>query len=203
MSARYDAVAFRIEEILPKARSYSPRLLGRHRTHAVGEQWLEAAKPEVGGYITFDTDDPNGRYVPVLEYLRNYSVASMVEEELEYGYIDTMADILMNVLAVGNFHLRRRVDLRIGQGVAEQLGAPAMTLFPDDGSDPVIYIDGDVPYVACAELLAHELAHVLFPDDDHGETWKAACDMIWEDAFTLSMRATGHKPLGSELGASS
>jgi len=37
----------------------------------------------------------------------------------------------------------------------------ANTCFPDDGSEPVITIDGTVPYSASLELISHEIAHVI------------------------------------------
>lgn len=50
-----------------------------------------------------------------------------------------------------------------------------LTIFPDDGSAPIVCISAEAPISAAPELLAHELAHVATPEDrDHGEAWKAA-----------------------------
>lgn len=50
-----------------------------------------------------------------------------------------------------------------------------LTIFPDDGSTPIVCISAEAPISAAPELLAHELAHVATPEDkDHGEAWKAA-----------------------------
>lgn len=50
-----------------------------------------------------------------------------------------------------------------------------LTIFPDDGSTPIVCISAEAPVSAAPELLAHELAHVATPEDrDHGEAWKAA-----------------------------
>lgn len=53
--------------------------------------------------------------------------------------------------------------------------AYGLTIFPDDGSTPIVCISAEAPISAAPELLAHELAHVATPEDrDHGEAWKAA-----------------------------
>ena len=50
-----------------------------------------------------------------------------------------------------------------------------LTIFPDDGSTPIVCISAEAPISAAPELLAHELAHVATPEDrDHGEAWKEA-----------------------------
>ena len=54
-----------------------------------------------------------------------------------------------------------------------------LTIFPDDGSAPIVCISAEAPISAAPELLAHELAHVATPEDrDHGEAWKAAAKAI-------------------------
>lgn len=42
-----------------------------------------------------------------------------------------------------------------------QNGAKALTIFPDDGSKPVICISPNVPFGATVELLTHGLSHVI------------------------------------------
>ena len=50
-----------------------------------------------------------------------------------------------------------------------------LTIFPDDGSTPIVCISAEAPISAAPELLAHELAHVATPEDkDHGEAWQTA-----------------------------
>ena len=50
-----------------------------------------------------------------------------------------------------------------------------LTIFPDDGSAPIVCISAEAPISAAPELLAHELAHVATPEDkDHGEAWQTA-----------------------------
>lgn len=54
--------------------------------------------------------------------------------------------------------------------------AYGLTIFPDDGSTPIVCISAEAPISAAPELLAHELAHVATPEDreaardDHGGT---------------------------------
>lgn len=53
--------------------------------------------------------------------------------------------------------------------------AYGLTIFPDDGSAPIVCISAEAPISAAPELLAHELAHVAAPEDtEHGEAWQAA-----------------------------
>lgn len=62
-------------------------------------------------------------------------------------------------------------------GLCDESGNRAfgLTIFPDDGSTPIVCISAEAPIGAAPELLAHELAHVATPEDrDHGEAWKAA-----------------------------
>ena len=55
------------------------------------------------------------------------------------------------------------------------------TLFPDDGTVPIISIRPDIPFSAVPEIMAHELAHAAAPDDDkHSEKWTAAYDAIYD-----------------------
>lgn len=51
-------------------------------------------------------------------------------------------------------------------------GACGYTLFPSDGDVPEIHISTNIPFEAMPETYAHEVAHVLTPEDkDHGEQW--------------------------------
>ena len=62
-------------------------------------------------------------------------------------------------------------------GVCDESGNRAfgLTIFPDDGSAPIVCISAEAPISAAPELLAHELAHVATPEDkDHGEAWQTA-----------------------------
>lgn len=59
--------------------------------------------------------------------------------------------------------------------------AYGLTIFPDDGSTPIVCISAEAPIGAAPELLAHELAHVATPEDtEHGESWSAASEAIFK-----------------------
>ena len=59
--------------------------------------------------------------------------------------------------------------------------AYGLTIFPDDGSTPIVCISAEAPISAAPELLAHELAHVVTPEDtEHGESWSAASEAIFK-----------------------
>lgn len=68
-------------------------------------------------------------------------------------------------------------DLRDENGTAVY----GETLFPDDGSTPVICISAEAPISAAPELLAHELAHVVAGEEaGHGPAWEAAETAIFQ-----------------------
>lgn len=59
--------------------------------------------------------------------------------------------------------------------------AYGLTIFPDDGSTPIVCISAEVPISAGPELLAHELAHVAAGEAvEHGPEWKAAEEAIFQ-----------------------
>ena len=59
--------------------------------------------------------------------------------------------------------------------------AYGLTIFPDDGSAPIVCISAEAPISAAPELLAHELAHVATPEDtEHGESWSTASEAIFK-----------------------
>lgn len=65
--------------------------------------------------------------------------------------------------------------------LADENGNPAygLTIFPEDGSTPIVCISSKVPISAEPELLAHELAHVATGENaGHGPEWKAAEEAI-------------------------
>lgn len=59
--------------------------------------------------------------------------------------------------------------------------AYGLTIFPDDGSTPIVCISAEAPISAAPELLAHELAHVAAGEAvEHGPEWKAAEEAIFQ-----------------------
>lgn len=53
------------------------------------------------------------------------------------------------------------------------------TIFPDDGSRPIIQIGVDKIIPQAMDILAHELAHVAAgPEAGHDATWESAYDAI-------------------------
>jgi len=54
-----------------------------------------------------------------------------------------------------------------------------VTIFPDDGSRPCVYVNANVPVCHATEILAHELAHVAVGiEDEHGAAWEQAFEAI-------------------------
>lgn len=63
-----------------------------------------------------------------------------------------------------------------------------LTIFPDDGSAPIVCISAEAPISAAPELLAHELAHVATPEDkDHGEAWQTAEKAIGDKYYPFKV----------------
>lgn len=57
-----------------------------------------------------------------------------------------------------------------------------ITIFPDDGSVPQIFIFVEHPVSVQIETLGHELAHVAVGiEHDHDEVWEAAFDAIFKE----------------------
>lgn len=61
------------------------------------------------------------------------------------------------------------------------------TTYPDDGSLPLIEVALHIPAGAVPEILAHELAHIVTPGDDHGPEWKAAFERIYSKYTELTI----------------
>lgn len=107
----------------------------------------------------------------------------------EYEKIGPMASPFNNdqsaivALAFANLYPGIEYDAQLVQSIKDDAGSTAygVTVFPTDGSTPMISISAEVPIRAMPELLAHELAHLAAPDDDHGEKWKAAEDEIYAE----------------------
>lgn len=65
--------------------------------------------------------------------------------------------------------------------IKDDYGVPGkgVTVFPHDGSDPIIYLDKSLPIENVTEILAHEMAHVIAgPDAGHGDRWSNAFDAL-------------------------
>lgn len=96
-----------------------------------------------------------------------------------YEVIGPMASPFMNdptaIVALAFRELYPRLE--------DEEGKPAygLTIFPDDGSTPIVCISAEVPTSAGPELLAHELAHVAAGEAvEHGPEWKAAEEAIFQ-----------------------
>lgn len=104
-----------------------------------------------------------------------------------YELIGPMASPLMNdptaIVARAFMELHPDLDYyaQLVPELKDENGETAfgLTIFPDDGSTPVVCISAAAPLSAAPELLAHEFAHVAAgKDDDHGPEWKAAEEAI-------------------------
>jgi hypothetical protein len=57
--------------------------------------------------------------------------------------------------------------------------AYGVTVFPDDGSRPQIFLSLKLPLEGLAEILAHELAHVIIGhEEEHSAEWEKAFSAI-------------------------
>lgn len=105
-----------------------------------------------------------------------------------YEVIGPMASPFMNdptaivALAFRELYPRLEYYAQYVPGLKDEEGKPAcgLTIFPDDGSTPIVCISAEVPISAGPELLAHELAHVAAGEAvEHGPEWKAAEEAIF------------------------
>lgn len=70
-------------------------------------------------------------------------------------------------------------ELIFAEGIKEKDDACAATVWPDDGSEPQIWIDVSASYSATVELIAHEFAHVVAGHESgHGQEWEKVFDEI-------------------------
>lgn len=70
-------------------------------------------------------------------------------------------------------------ELIFAEGIKEKDDAWAATNWPDDGSNPEIWVDVSAPYSAVIELIAHEFAHVVAGHAaGHGPEWENVFDEI-------------------------
>lgn len=106
-----------------------------------------------------------------------------------YEVIGPMASPFMNdptaivALAFRELYPRLEYYAQYVPGLKDEEGKPAygLTIFPDDGSTPIVCISAEVPISAGPELLAHELAHVAAGEAvEHGPEWKAAEEAIFQ-----------------------
>lgn len=124
---------------------------------------------------------------PTLNGFKKDEVRAMLRQTYaalkQYEQIGPMASPYMNdpsaIVARAFAELYPGIDYhaQFVPGLCDESGNRAfgLTIFPDDGSTPIVCISAEAPIGAAPELLAHELAHVATPEDrDHGEAWKAA-----------------------------
>lgn len=106
-----------------------------------------------------------------------------------YETIGPMASPLMNdptaivALAFRELYPRLRYYAQYVPSLEDNDGQTAygLTIFPDDGSTPVVCISAEAPVSAAPELLAHELAHIVAGETaEHGPEWKAAEEAIFQ-----------------------
>lgn len=57
-------------------------------------------------------------------------------------------------------------------------GCKGVTIFPDDNGISLVQIDSRMPIPKSIDILAHELAHVINPEDGHGEKWADTYDIL-------------------------
>lgn len=92
---------------------------------------------------------------------------SLVLRAAENLYPGTEADIQFNP----NMKYHKFLFFRFGKC--------GCTTFPDDGGIPLIDISTHIPFTAMAEILAHELAHVVTGSGQgHNQAWRDAFSAI-------------------------
>lgn len=89
-----------------------------------------------------------------------------------------------------------KVDIYFGEQETNGVDKLGVTIFPDDGSRPVIEVNPDIPLAHIAEIIAHELAHVIAGvEAGHGEEWESEFENISTLFFgEFQKRAEAHVP---------
>lgn len=65
-----------------------------------------------------------------------------------------------------------KVDIYFGEQETDGVEKLGVTIFSDDGSPPIIEVNPFIPLAHIAEIIAHELAHVIAGlEAGHGEEW--------------------------------
>lgn len=80
-----------------------------------------------------------------------------------------------------DMHQGKDAEIQWVEGMKDECGAWGETLFPDDGSMPIISIDVEIPVSAAIEIIAHELSHIAAGiDADHGPEWEKEFEKIFQ-----------------------
>lgn len=83
-----------------------------------------------------------------------------------------------------------------GEGGKDYAGEPAygVTIFPEDGSAPMIFISADLKLSDAVEIFAHELAHVAAgASAGHGEEWDKAFENIFAEYNRIGEERFGER----------
>lgn len=89
-----------------------------------------------------------------------------------------------------------KVDIYFGEQETNGVDKLGVTIFPDDGSQPVIEVNPYIPLAHITEIVAHELAHVIAGvEAEHGEAWETEFENISTLFFgEFQKRAEAHVP---------
>ena len=130
---------------------------------------------------------------PTINGIKKDEIRALLRQTYEalkrYEVIGPMASPFMNdptaivALAFRELYPGLEYYAQYVPGLEDEEGNPAcgLTIFPDDGSTPIVCISAEVPISAGPELLAHELAHVAAGEGaEHGPEWKAAEEAIFQ-----------------------
>lgn len=110
--------------------------------------------------------------------------ASRVDPSRGAHWLPTMIDAAMHVIAT----LHPTITVQIGYLSAEACKSDdgeevaGLTLYPDDGSAPEIWISEATPVYGVPDTLLHEMAHVVAGlEADHGPVWEREYEALWAE----------------------
>lgn len=91
--------------------------------------------------------------------------------------INNPIDMLLEVM--DEHYPQVKADIYFGEQETDGIDRLGVTIFPDDGGRPVIEVNPHIPLAHVAEIIAHELAHVIAGiEAGHGEKWEAEFENI-------------------------
>lgn len=96
--------------------------------------------------------------------------------------------------AFNNLYPNKSYRAYIDTDVKDDKGEPVFgaTLFPEDGSEPTVFISADLILSDSVEILAHELAHVAAGVDvGHGEMWDYEFEKIFKEYNRIGIERFG------------
>jgi hypothetical protein len=102
---------------------------------------------------------------------------------------DTVIQAVNELYPDTNAEIQFNPNIKFFKIFGFKFGHCGETIFPEDGSSPLINISTNIPFMHMPEILGHELAHVVTgKEHKHDEVWQDAFHKIQEKFTEIVMR---------------